>query len=122
MWLCVVISTDYNQSLKDSAPRTEQEILVEATTLCELKGKHEYHQHAFGKKILFKKLFNFKPFIFYSCVCVSVCHMCAGACGSQRNMPYPPELQMVVSFSTPADMGSRNRTEVPATAASTLNH
>lgn len=82
-------------------------------------------QHSFGKKILFRKLFNFKLFIFYSCVCVcvNVCHMCAGACGSQRKMLYPPELQMVVSFPPPLpDMGSRNRTEVPVTVASTLNH
>lgn len=57
------------------------------------------------------------------CVCVSACHVCAGACESQRKTPYPPELQMVVSFPPPPpDMGSRNRSEVPMTAASTPSH
>lgn len=72
MWLCVVISTDYNLSLKGLAPGTEQKSWWKLPHCVSWRANTNIKQRAFGKKILFKKLFNFKPFFFYSCVCVFV--------------------------------------------------
>lgn len=72
VWLCVVISTDYNLSLKGSAPGTEQKSwwkLLHCVSWRQIRMSSSMHLE---RKYFFKKLFNFKPFIYYLCVCVFV--------------------------------------------------